>query len=199
MVITWLGMSCFRIQTANATVICDPYESKRSLKAPRIVVADVVVHSTPETHDVGPRSAFHIQSPGEYETKGVFCYGKQLGSTTIYLIEAEDIRIAFLGRLSITPENGELELIENADVLLIPVGGAAVLDGTAAAKLSTTIEPRVVIPMCFATTGHSAPFDTSNAFLKELGSVETSHETKFKVSKSQLPSESTEVVVLSPQ
>lgn len=197
--IQWLGMSCFRIQTPAVTVILDPYKGSGELKTPRIVNADLILHSTLETIGNGPSEAFVISGPGEYEVKGVFCQGIPAGDVTVYLLELEGVRIALLGRLSVDLDNGVLELVEHADVLIVPVGGKTVLDGKTAATLCTRIEPRVILPSCFSTSDHPAPFESNSVFLKEMGVSSPAVVDKIKIDAKRLPTDTTEITVLSPQ
>lgn len=199
MMIQWLGMSCFKIQTGETTIILDPHKGKGKIKTPRIVNGDIVVHSSGETVGNGPKDAFVVKGPGEYEIGGVFVQGRDVGGNRMFLLEAERIRVGFMGNLSEVPENGELELVEHSDILIVPVGGKTVLAGKAAAKLATTIDPRVIIPMSYSTKGHPAPFDSNAEFLKELGKTENGEETKYKITYKNLPQDKTEVVVLTPQ
>ena len=50
-----------------------------------------------------------------------------------------------LGQKQLTDE--QLEKIDKVDVLMIPVGGKYTIDSSAAQKIISQIEPKIVIPM----------------------------------------------------
>jgi len=106
-------------------------------------------------------SPFLISGPGEYEVKEVFIQGvpafhdnsqgKERGQTTIYVIEAEDLRVCHLGDIGqkeLTSE--QLEKIGEVDILMIPAGGVYTIDGKDALKIMSQIEPKIIIPMHYS-------------------------------------------------
>jgi len=111
MIINWLGHSAFKIQFKDVTLAIDPYD-KIGLKMPKFQ-ADILLIS--HEHDDHNNMAaikgepFLINGPGEYEVKNVFIYGipgfhdnkqgAEKGKITMYLIEAEGIKIAYLSDL----------------------------------------------------------------------------------------------------
>lgn len=72
---------------------------------------------------------FIINSPGEYETKGVFVEAITQG---IYIISLEQMRICYSNKPKLTDK--ELETINNIDILL-----------AISKKLINQIEPKLVI------------------------------------------------------
>src|SRR4051812_26599807 len=106
MTISWFGLSSFKITGRDITIITDPFGSDTGLSPVR-GAADVVISSSPENSQTNNFSSiqgtpFIVQGPGEYDIKGAFIMGqpaenKESGKITIYSIEVEDIRIAFLG------------------------------------------------------------------------------------------------------
>src|SRR5690348_5375572 len=106
MQISWFGLSSFKIVSRELTIITDPFGSDTGLSPVR-GAADIVVSSSPENSWTNNFSSiqgtpFVVNGPGEYDIKGAFIMGqpadnKELGKQTIYSIEVEDIRIAFLG------------------------------------------------------------------------------------------------------
>src|SRR3989338_1888442 len=89
--ITWLGLTCLKIQTKNSgediVLLTDPFSEKTGLKPPRLK-ADLVAVSRPTSEQANNLnsiigSPFIINSAGEYEIKGVFVYSipKQNGET----------------------------------------------------------------------------------------------------------------------
>ena len=217
--IYWAGQSCFQISVSNskdhsADIVIDPFDEEAvGLKLPNLS-ADILL----VTHDHKDHNAikdvkgtpFVIQGPGEYEVKEVFIQGipafhddvngKERGQSTIYLIEAEDLRFCHLGDLGqkqLTDE--QLEKIDGVDVLMIPVGGDFTIDSSAAQKIIGQIEPKIVIPMHYALPKLKMKLDEVSKFLKTMGKNSVVAQDKLVVKMSALPKEGAmEIVVLQP-
>ena len=95
-----------------------------------------------------------------------------------------------------------LSKIQDVDVLLIPVGGHFTIDGETAAKVISSLEPGIVVPMHYATDDLSFgdKLEPLKEFLDEMGTENGIRKSdKLKLGKrSDVPTE-TEVVVLQPQ
>ena len=90
----------------------------------------------------GNKKPFIINSPGEYEYKGILIRGylsqskydipagdKDTVSNTIYVVEFDGMVIVNLGALSQKEIPREMrEEIDNIDVLFVPIGGDGVLN-----------------------------------------------------------------------
>lgn len=200
MIISWLGDSGLRIQTKDATVIIDPPAASTGLK-PGKLTADIVAVTTADRRDASlvQGTNLSITTPGEYELKQIFIYGIALPSDTgrvHFRIEAEGMSLGHLADLDHKLENGELEQLEGVDVLFIPVGGKTVLDAETAATIISQIEPRIVVPIQYATPGAKLGYGAVDLFLKELGGKQQGPESKWKITKKDLPAEETQVVLL---
>lgn len=123
---------------------------------------------------------FFIDGPGEYEIKDIFLQGIPAGpQNTIYTIEAEGIRLCYLGNFDqkeLTPD--QLDKLGDTDILMVPAQMA---------KIVSQIEPRIVIPM-----GEGV-----NKFLKEMGRKSVQSQPKLLIKKKDLPQEM-KIVVLKP-
>jgi L-ascorbate metabolism protein UlaG (beta-lactamase superfamily) len=210
MVITWYGQSCFKIQSGETVIFADPFEKEIGLTPPRSQANIVTVsHRHPDHNNAGALSGepLVIDGPGEYEIKGInikgiFSYhdsveGKKYGTNTIYLIEAEGIKICHLGDLGqkkLTDE--QLEEIDEVDILMIPVGGKFTIDGEEAAEIINQVEPRIVIPMHYKIFGLKVDLTGVEPFLKEIGAAKKEAQEKLTIKKKELPQEETEVVVM---
>lgn len=226
--ISWAGQSCFQISVSNgkssggspsADIVIDPFdEEKTGLKMPNFS-ADIllVTHQHFDHNNVkGVKPArpgetpFLIESPGEYEVKGVFVQGipsfhddsdgKERGPNTIYVVEAEDMRICHLGdfgQKQLTDE--QLEKIDTVDILMIPVGGEYTVSSIEAQKIISQIEPKIVIPMHYSLPKLKAKLDDVSKFLKIMGKTSVAPQEKLVIKQSALPKEGAmEVVVLQP-
>ena len=111
MIITWIGHSCFKIQTKSknstlnpqeVTIVTDPFSPSIGLKMPKIQ-ADIVTVSHDHDDHVNLSAIkgepFIVESVGEYEIRNNFIYGvksfhdktegKDRGNNVIYVIESE--------------------------------------------------------------------------------------------------------------
>jgi L-ascorbate metabolism protein UlaG (beta-lactamase superfamily) len=208
MTITWFGLSSFKIVAKDVTIITDPFGSSTGLSPVR-GGADIVVLSNPSL-DWGNNTSsitgnpFIINGPGEYDIKGVFIQGapaenKALGNNTIFSIEVEDIRIAFFGAFKqdeLTDE--QKQIFDGCDIVLIPVGGQDILDAEQASKIATKLEPYYIVPHSYKTEGLKLGLDKLDTFTKEMGGKPTETD-KISVKKKDFTTDTTSVVVLTPQ
>jgi L-ascorbate metabolism protein UlaG (beta-lactamase superfamily) len=212
MTITWLGQSCFKIQSGDVTLVTDPYSPEIGFKLPRLTADIVTVSHDHFDHNnaagvSGPNGApFLITSPGEYEVKGVFIYGipfwhdksegKERGPIIVYRIEAEGISVAHLGDLGHTLSEEQVAQLDGVDILLIPAGGKFTIGAHEASEIVSEIEPRIVVPMHYKIPGLKVDVEPVDKFLKELGASKAEKLPKLKISKKDLPQEETKVILL---
>ncbi len=219
MIITWLGQSCFKLQTqsgaaGNATVLIDPYSNDIGIRLPKVTADFVLVtHDHDDHNNVAAVSGtpYVAASPGEYEVRGVFAHGiaayhdasegKERGLITMFRIEAEGMTLAHLGDLGqpkLTDE--QFEQLNGVDILFIPVGGVYTIDAKAAVDIITQLEPRIVIPMHYSIPGLDPKLglDGVEKFIKQMGVTSNGHEDKLKIVKKDLPQEETKVYILKP-
>lgn len=228
MVIKHLGHSCFRIRGAKGTIITDPFDEKVvGFKLPRTTSDIVTISHQHEDHNCadkiggkekpgGGRHAslrgkpFMIDGPGEYEVKGIRIHGissfhdnqkgAQRGKNVMYLFHLDGISLLHCGDLGHTLTEEYIDIVEEVDILLIPVGGVYTINAQAAAQIAAKLEPRIVIPMHYNEKRLNqevfAQLQKVDAFLSEIGQEEVKPIDKLVVSRSNLPEE-TKVVVLS--
>ena len=215
--IIWHGQSCFEITASQKAgeqviIIIDPFSEDIGLKLPKLE-ADIllVTHSHYDHNNVKGvgGSTFLAQGPGEYERKDIFIQGipsfhdekegKERGQNTIYIIEAEGMRLCHLGdfgQKELTPE--QLEQIGDIDILMVPIGGTYTIDARGAAKIISQIEPRIFIPMHYRLPQLSIKIDGLEPFLSEMGRKSAEPQEKLLVKKKDLIAEETKIVVLAP-
>ncbi len=215
--IIWHGQAYFQIVATRQrgeqiTISIDPYNKEVGLRPPSFT-ADIVL-ITHEHFDHNNRQANHgqpfiINGPGEYELRDIFIQGinswhdnargKERGKNTIYVIEAEDMRICHLGDLGQKElDSSQVEAIGNIDILLIPVGGVYTIDGQEAARIVSQIEPRIVIPMHYAIPNLKPKLEKVDKFLKAMGIRTPEILPKLLIKKKDLPQEETKVIILKP-
>lgn len=208
MTISWFGLSSFKITGKDLTIITDPFGSDTGLSPVR-GAADIVISSNPENPGTNNFSSiqgnpFVVSGPGEYDIKGAFIMGTATndsgdGKQTIYSIQLEDIRIAFLGPIKQTSLTDEQkEIFEGADIVLVPVGGKEVLAFDDAAKMATGLEPFYIIPHSYKIQGLESPLEKVDKFIQEMGGKMTELD-KLTLKKKELIGETTSLVILTPQ
>jgi L-ascorbate metabolism protein UlaG (beta-lactamase superfamily) len=213
MQISYLGHSCFKIEVKaggeNVTILIDPYDDSVGLPMPKTKADIALVTHDHFDHDnlaAVKGEPFIIKGAGEYEFKKVFVYGvptyhdeakgAERGPNTCFRIDAEDLALVHLGDLGHILDEEQLELLEEADILLIPVGGKYTLDAKKAAEVVSQIEPRIVIPMHYKVPGLKVDLDPVDGFLKEMGAKKAESIDKLKITKKDLMTEDTQVVLL---
>jgi L-ascorbate metabolism protein UlaG (beta-lactamase superfamily) len=210
MVITYHGLTCFKIQSGDTTLVFDLPSKKSSAKIPRFH-ADIIVQSLPsqagQSYDGEvPANSFLIDGPGEYEIKGVYIHGlksyhdsvsgKKHGLNTVYSLRFENINLCFLGNFGEKELRPELkEEIGKVDILFIPIGGDTVLDAEEARNIVNQIEPVIAIPMHYSFSGRR---DALKDFLHEMGQKDVKAIEKLSIKKKDIAENGTHVVVLSP-
>jgi len=208
MEISYLGHSSFRIRTKTGVVVTDPFSSEMvGLKFPRVEADIVTVSHQHKDHNQASAvdgEPMVISLPGEYEIKGISFFGyasfhdesqgAERGENTIFVIEAEGLRVCHLGDLGATPAAKVMEEIIGVDVLMVPVGGKYTIDAKEAIELVNQIEPSYVLPMHYKTVAMTDLADLES-FLSEMGAEKAEKLDKLTVTKDKLPEE-TKVVVL---
>lgn len=214
MIIQWLGLSCFKIQTKNKnqdiTIVTDPFNEKTSgLKMPK-TNADIATFS--HDHDnhnnleaIKNNDVFIVNTPGEFETKGVFIYGipafhddkqgKEKGKNNIYKIITEDINLVHLGDLGQPLDDEQLEKVGNVDILFVPVGEVDTLNLDQINGIISQLEPRIIIPMHYKATGQKTELKNLEHFLKNSG-MKSETMDKFKISQKELAAQTESKIVI---
>jgi L-ascorbate metabolism protein UlaG (beta-lactamase superfamily) len=206
--LTWLGHSCFRLRGKDATLLTDPPAPSTGYTLGR-VSADIVTlshghpgHSYIKGVSGDPKI---VDGPGEYEIQqilitGVQTYhdrerGKRLGRNTAYLITMDDVQVCHLGDLGDVLDDAAQEALNGADVLLIPVGGGNALDAELAVEVIAQIEPRIIVPMHYATPAYKparpdgTALDPVDKFCREMGVEVMEPLPKVVITRATLPTE----------
>ncbi|PJA47295.1 hypothetical protein CO172_02165 [Candidatus Uhrbacteria bacterium CG_4_9_14_3_um_filter_36_7] len=215
MIIRWHGFSCFELglkrpQQEDVSLIINPFITTEGKPFIKNLPAQIVVFSGGEIKELRDPQVFSdpffIDEPGEYEIKEA-CIDAFLAPRfqnlnskhLIFRFEIEEIHIAHLGVIDRSLEDKELSYLRNIDILLLPVGGGSVMSPKIAVEVIGQIEPRVVIPMMYATPGREESLLTLEDFCKELGTCRQEQVNEYKVSRKDLPDEDMIVVILSPK
>ena len=216
MKITYYGHSSFLVEARDGTrIILDPYRSGgfggTFRYAPIDESADAVVAShTHDDHgatDTIPGDPVVLMQPTSAKVGGVQVTGvavkhddkggSQRGTNTILVLDDGDIRLAHLGDLGHALAPAELKAIGKVDVVLVPVGGFFTIDAKTAAVVVESLDPAVVVPMHYKTSGADLPIATEDAFLATQIVVQRVTGAQIEVTHESLPAHRT-TFVLSP-
>ena len=205
MVITYFGKQFFKVQQGEMVLAFNPVSKDSKIGPSARFGADIALitvnhpnYSGREQLSFGDREPFVISGPGSYEVreifiKGVMAKGEIDGKkyiNTIYMLKLDGMDIVFLGALANSEMEKEArEAIEEPDILFVPVGGKDTLGAKEAAKLVSSLEPRLVIPMDYDAA-------SLKAFLKEMGEEKAEVVDKLTLKKKDLERKESEVVVL---
>ncbi|MCE9585031.1 MBL fold metallo-hydrolase [Candidatus Nomurabacteria bacterium] len=205
MIITYFGKQFFKISQGEMVLAFNPVSKNSKSGISAKFGADIALITTNhsdyngiEQLSHGERVPFAITGPGDYEVKEIFVKGLMSNSAidnkkyinTIYSLIVDNIHIVFLGALSDAEISKEArEAIGDPDILFVPVGGNGLLDAKASAKLASSLEPKMIIPM---------DYDSSSLklFLKEMGDEKPETLEKLTLKRKDLDGKEGEVVVL---
>lgn len=148
-----------------------------------------------------------VDGPGEYEIDNVFVTGvrtpldpasaEQKKFNTAFLFELEGFMICHLGDLGQVPNTEKLEQLSQADILLIPIGGATGLSQEQAADIVSQLEPKVLIPMQYRTEIGDRNLQSLDTFAKLIGVQIPEAIDKYSPRQADLK-DAMELVVLNP-
>ena len=191
------------LSTKKASIVSDPKTSLVGLKD--LNVKDVIEIATEERFAVNSEEArLLIEGPGEYgiadfDIRGIAAQRHLDAETdpkksTMYRIEAGDIRVALIGNIYEKLSEDQLEELGVVDIVIIPVGGGGyTLDPEGAAALVRSIDPKVVVPIHYndPLLKYEVPQADLDGFVKTLGlPVEDMAKLKLK-SAAALPQTTT--------
>lgn len=213
MEISYLGHSSFKLKYKTANVVTDPFDPKMvGLKYSGVEAEIVTVshfHADHNSTDKIASTKKILDGPGEYEVAGISVMGyptfhdnkkgEERGKNTIYIFEAEGLRIAHFGDLGHILNDNLYDEIGDIDVLMLPVGGFYTIGPKEAVEIVTKVEPSFVIPMHYAVEGMNSDIKEKllpvDDFLKESGLiVETL--PKFTLKKEDINDEQTTKVIV---
>lgn len=155
MKITWLGHSCFKIESKNYTIVLDPFEDGyvpgfANVRESANTVLCSHMHNDHCAAECVTLKNTDLPSPFTVETIKTLhdnAGGTLRGENTIHILCDGDVKIAHLGDLGCIPDEAILEKLEGLDAMLVPVGGFYTIDAFSANELINRLQPKVTIPM----------------------------------------------------
>ena len=152
MTITWLGHSCFLLESGGFRVLLDPFHEVPGLPDTKAETDAVYcshdhfdhAYTDQVTLTGGKANPFTVRETASFhDPEG----GALRGTNTIRSFTAEGLTVVHLGDLGHRLSGEQLQSIGRCDALLIPVGGVFTVDAGEAKQIADAIGARVVIPM----------------------------------------------------
>lgn len=207
MIITHFGREHFKLQVGDLTIAINPVSKDGKGKVAKYG-ADVTLITTnhpdyngEEQTAHGEKTPFIIKGAGEYEVKDIFIKGfstpvslkegksSKTYQNTSYVFTLDGIRVTFLGALEKKLEPEHKAIIDETDVLFVPVGeDGFLLNAYDAYKLAVSLEPKLIIPMDY--NEQSLPI-----FLKETGKDKAEPVEKLTIKRKDIEGKLGEVVL----
>jgi len=210
MKMTYLGHAAFLLESGSTSILIDPYDEQVGYPVPK-VRADVVLIShdhadhTNVAMATGQPRVIRGLARGHWRTvhervdaitiSSVPTYhddaqGAKRGRNTVFIIEAEGLRVVHLADLGHGLGQEAAKTIGHPDVLMIPVGGYYTIDAGQAHDVIAQLRPGIVIPMHYKTSVNpGSPLDTVDGFAAGAKSVkQVGH--RATIEKRSIPRES---------
>lgn len=206
--LTWLGGAATRMRTRAAAVVMDPYDKSAGGTMGRPDAHIITIsHDDPSRNGVGQVAPADgdpmvLTGPGEYEIRGVIIEGVRSTLTgegdaaglrsTLWLFEAEDIRVAHLGGMGAAPTGEALDVLSMADIAFVPIALPDALQGTDAAKVVRSMQTPIVIPIGYDPADPQA----LKTFVSAMAATPEDPVSRFTVNKRDIADETKRLVLL---
>ena len=179
MKLTWQGHACYTLESADGTVVFDPYEPGYvpGLTLPELS-ADVVLCSHYHRDHGCAEAVKQLKRRTNFIINDLPCYhddrqGALRGENRIHMVDAEGKRIVHMGDLGHMLSDGQIEALGQVDVLIIPVGGFYTIDAATAFELAGKIGAKITIPMHYRGEGFGYDvISTVDEYAKLSGNAE---------------------------
>lgn len=159
--ISYLGNDSFKIKAKVGSIVVDPTKLTISHK--------------------NGGDDFVINQPGEYEVEGISVFGFKTETVNVYVIQFEDLRIAYLGNLEKSLSEKTVGELENTDVVIVSTDFMPTKD---LVEVVAKLEPYFVLPCGEQVAKFIASYEHSSRTVKSLN-----------LSKATLSEDLTEVIV----
>ena len=159
MKIIWNGHSCFTLQSAQGTVVIDPFADNYVPGCGVIRPEADGVYCSHNHNDHGCAEVVVLSGKAhgvEVETVPSFhdeAQGTKRGNNLIHIFTAEGMRCVHLGDLGCELNEEQAAAIGTPDILFVPVGGFYTIDAKQAAEIVSQLNPRIVVPMHYKGEG----------------------------------------------
>ncbi|MCE5313665.1 MAG: MBL fold metallo-hydrolase [Armatimonadota bacterium] len=214
--IQFLGHASFLITTSAGTkILTDPYNPGAYPGVISYSVFDEPVDIVTISHEHNDHKAVHlikghpmvIRGNGKFSAHGVEFWGVETfhdaqhgakrGRNTVFIISADDLRIAHMGDLGHVLTADQASEIGTVDIVMIPTGGNFTIDARQAATVAGQIGAKIVIPMHYRTAKCAFDIAGVNEFTEGKPNVTLQKSSVLEVAAGQLPA-AQQIIVLEP-
>jgi len=143
--ISYLGKGNFKIRAKTGSVLTE--DNRLSI-----------------THKSGGDD-FVINQSGEYEVEGISVFGYKAEENIVYVVQFEDMRVAYLGNLSKTLAEKTISELENIDVVIL---GVDTLASKELIEVIAKLEPYFVLPYGEQTAKFVSAYEHGSRVVKSL-------------------------------
>jgi L-ascorbate metabolism protein UlaG (beta-lactamase superfamily) len=216
--ITYHGLSCFKITAKtegrgsnDIIIVFAPYDNKKFGIRPPQGNADVVIVPHPDpmfsNAQVLRGEPIVLDRPGEFAVKSINIIGidapadprdgQDRGNSVIFTLDIENMKVAYLGAIGMDLTPDALDVVAGADIVFLPVGDEAGLDGKTAETIARKIEPKLIIPMQYKTKGlKTKDIRDEKDFCSEIGNCPKKKEEKLIIKAKDLENKTMDVILL---
>ena len=151
--LTWLGHSCFLLESSGYRILMDPYQNVPGL--PDVHAAAEAVYCSHQHFDHAYLDGVRLTKediPNPFQVRTIPTFhddqeGALRGTNTIHCFTAEGLTVVHLGDLGHPLSEEQVQAIGHCDVLLLPVGGTFTIDSAQAKAEAEKLHPTVIVPM----------------------------------------------------
>lgn len=158
MKITWLGHSCFCLESGGYRIVVDPY---RMDSYPPLQTCANAVYCSHGHYDHNYTEAVTMleEKPSPFTVEEIQTFhddqgGALRGGNTMRAFCAEGLRVVHCGDLGHWPDEEQRAFLMGSDVLMLPVGGYYTIDAAEAEKIVDAVCSRTVLPMHYRFGEH---------------------------------------------
>ena len=160
MTITWLGHSCFVLESGGFRALLDPYREVQGLPD---VAADAV-YCSHDHFDHGCTENIRLTEgkANPFAVKEVQTFhddqgGALRGRNVVRSFTAEGLTVAHLGDLGHQLSVEQIAAVGPVDLVMVPVGGTYTVDAAGAKQVCEALAPKWIVPMHYRHTPFGLP------------------------------------------
>lgn len=152
MKITWLGHSCFCVESEGYRIVLDPYLRVKGYEPVHTHANEVLCSHEHFDHNCREAVTLDEGVPSPFTVNTVAtCHddqnGRMRGNNTVHILRAEGQTVVHLGDLGHLLTADQAKELRRCDVLLLPVGGTYTVGAAHAKLVADALEPRIIVPM----------------------------------------------------
>lgn len=183
MEITWVGKSCFFIKTSmGKRILIDPFKCNYVDSLNNI--SYITLSHNHFNNDYMPENL--KESTIIQNSQGLSCKdlsidciesfhdeyeGKKRGVNRIFIFNFDNFRIAHLGHLGHILDKDSLKILENINILCIPIGGNFTIDAHHASTICNQINANIVLPMNYNLNTNLSMIDGVDKFIPYMSNI----------------------------